>query len=174
MLSVKWSLPLSVALAISTGCATGPKPTDYAGPGPRLGLRGAEAQKEIKKFSLNEDGDRGNFYEVGVEKAAYTVESFNPIVGKVSPEAANSLRKGAHWSEAGLIGVGVSVGGLIAATVSSDANARSDFSNVSILGSIIGLGCYLVAPFMVMAVPAEYNRDLRRQLSPELGMNFSF
>lgn len=155
---------------LSIGCVT-----EYKGSGPNLDLKGAQAEDEIKKFSLEEAyWSQGPFLRYSEEKTAYTIESVSPFIKKVSPEASRKIETVMVWRQAQLITLGIGIVGLVAGLSATDASTQNSFYNLSLLGSCSSIAVGFVWPGMLASAASQYNQDLRKGFTPSLGMNFNF
>lgn len=159
---------LMFAALILNGCAT-----TYSGSGPNFNLKGAEANREIEKFSIDP-----NFFEHGVEAAKmgpertnYWMSSLKPMITNVSPEAAKTLHRADGWFLADQILLLGAVAVLIGANPSSTSTAwQGPFW--TLWGISVGAGIY--SNVLVSDAIDQYNHDLRQKFAPQISYQFTY
>lgn len=152
------------------GCAT-----EYKGRDPDFKLSGAAARTEIENFSLDDNyWHQGVFLRMGPEGTAYTLPSLEPLVAKVSSEAAARVQTAKTLRKIQLLTSLATLGMLVAANLTEDDSTKiALYTGVLVgAGSTITLG--FVFPGYLASAAKDYNRDLRARFSPALGLNYSF
>lgn len=156
------------------GCAS--RLAVYGGQKPDFSLSGESAEREIRRFRLEEN----NFwtcsapcFESDRGKRAHTWASVLPLIENVSPGAIQRYEKAEGWSKVQLYSLGVGIAGLALGLVSK-GNQRDTFYTASLIGSTISIGSSFYVNWLRSDIPEIFNRDLKQRFSPSIGMNWSF
>jgi hypothetical protein len=160
-------------LTTTTGCAHF---ATYDGQKPDFSLTGNAADKEIRRFRLEED----TFWTCGFPcsesdplKREYTWQSVVPLIETVSPEAMKTYQEAQTARKVQLYLLGAGVGGLLAALIAKD-DAKLVCLKVSIIGSLSSIGAGFYAGWLLSGIPETYNRDLKQKFTPSIGWNWTF
>ena len=156
---------LLVALLITgltTGCAT------HSGQMPDFSLKGAEAEREIGKYTMSESAwDGGNLIVLGNTRERYTSDSFRPVLESVSPAAGDIMRRSERWR----IAASVFFGGAIYALIRGP-----DEVGYGTFWGLFGLNILANSKADNLKADAgqQYNRDLREKFNPKVSWTWSF
>lgn len=155
------ALLLTLAFAVS-GCAT------HNGQLPDFSLRGAEAEREIGRYTMSESPwDGGTLIVLGNTRERYTEESFRPVIESVSPTAGETLKRANRWR----IAASVFFGGAIYALVrGADEVGPGTFWGLFALNIFSNSR----ADNLKAEAGRQYNQNLREKFNPKVSWTWSF
>ncbi len=147
---------------VTSGCAT------HSGQLPDFNLKGAEAEREIGKYTMSESAwDGGGLIVLGNTRERYTMESFRPVIESVSPGAGAILRKSGYWR----IAASVLFGGAIYALIRGPDEVGQGVFWGLLGGNILANSR---ADNLKAEAGAQFNRDLREKFNPKVSWMWSF
>ncbi len=170
------SSSLCLFLLLLTSCAT-----NYQGGSPNFDLKGkAAGMEEVRKYRLSDSfWTTGQFLRFEGSGQAHTLESMDPLVRSVSPEAAMRLVRAKDWFVAQGVLFGIALGGFI--VLLADGNGTGKWSFPFAVGSgLASIACGFVGSAQVSAAASEYNSALaqrfafRKGLVPTLSFRLPF
>lgn len=164
--------PIVIVIAVVSGCSH--KLLKYDGHRPDLSLSGETAQKEIRRFELEEDKGICGFpcFKRDAQKRQHTWESLQPLIEVVSPQAAQEYRKAKVWSDVQLYTLGIAIGGLVAG-LATNGSQRDTLFSLSIAGSVASIGSSIYVGNIRSEILEIYNRDLKEKyIPPSVGVTW--
>ncbi len=164
------------ALSLTLFCLLSACVTEYKGPMPDLTLKGEAATQEYNKFKFY-DGywmQANKAFRMGPDETLYWSSSLEPVITKVSPEALEKMKQADLWRNLSWIPYGIALGALLIDLGDGNGDISSTSWSVFYIGMGTWYGFQLYQVSLVQDTAQIYNRDLRRQLSPALGINLKF
>ena len=164
---------ISLATLFLCGCVT-----NYKGKGPDFSLKGAEAQKEIERFTFGDHymDQRPKAFEMGPSgrRTVYWSDSLKPIIKNVSPEGYAELERAEWWADAWWVPYGIALGVLAAELINKDKDWHPASQAIfwSALGTSIGFSFYQLS--VMESSAKKYNQDLKSKFAPGIGYNVDF
>lgn len=149
-----------VFLILCTGCAT-----HYKGLPPNFALQGAEADKEIEKFTINRWTSGSEVFDMpGMSPGptTYWKDSMMPIVESVSPEGSQRLKRVKYIQYANTFFLAAALAVFIGD--SHDNNFEVQEVYYGLLGLAVGSTGYGL--YEVNQSLKQYNQDLRGKFTP--------
>ncbi len=153
---------LIVALIFCTGCAT-----HYKGPPPNFALQGAEAEKEIEKFSINRWTSGSDVFDMPGMSPGPTIywkDFMMPIVESVSPEGSQRLKRVKYIQYANVFFLVAALAVFIGD--SHDNNFEVQEVYYGLLGLAVASTVY--GHYEVNQSLKQYNQDLRGKFTPKV------
>lgn len=146
----------------------------YTGPGPNLKVNEEKKKEELKKFTIQERSifTRGNSFELEGNDTSYTQSSMRSMMIKTSPESEKYFKRYDYGFWAYTIAIGAALGLLAAEVIEDNDEFESQTAVLSLLG--FSWGAIFFQNSMLNSAAEQYNKDLKRQLSPTLTYQYSF
>lgn len=143
----------------------------YEGQKPDLSLSGPDAQREIRRFELENDNNicRLPCFKHDPKKRQHAWESVQPLLEFVSPQAIQEYQRSKTWSDVQLYALGVGVTGLLVGLATNGSERTTSFA-FSLAGSVISIVSSSYVGSIRSNIPEIYNRELKEKFTPSVGM----